>query len=126
MKFLVDNSISPKIAVGLTRIGHDAVHLRDLGLGAASDEEVFALARQQERTVVSADTDFGMLLALSSYPKPSVLLFRRKIGRRSDRQLSLLLDNLPALEDALSRGSIAVLEEGHIRIRLLPIGSGPE
>ncbi|HVS28841.1 MAG TPA: DUF5615 family PIN-like protein [Solirubrobacteraceae bacterium] len=37
MRFLIDNVLSPIVADALTAAGHDAAHVRDYGLQAASD-----------------------------------------------------------------------------------------
>jgi predicted nuclease of predicted toxin-antitoxin system len=49
---------------GLLRAaGHDCAHVYDLGLGGQPDEQIMVLADRENRILVSADTDFGELLA---------------------------------------------------------------
>lgn len=121
MKFLVDNALSPVVAEGLSQAGHDATHVREYGMAAAEDVEIFELAAREGRVLISADTDFGTILALRKATKPSVILFRRSTGRHPQDQASALLTHLHDLSTDLEKGCVAVFEERRIRIRYLPI-----
>ncbi len=120
MKFIIDNALSPIIAQGLVDHGFDAVHVRELGLASATDLEINEYALKNNRIIVSADTDFGTLLALNKSIKPSFILFRRT-DKRPAVLLELLLECLNVLEEDLESGAVAVIEDSRMRIRKLPI-----
>jgi predicted nuclease of predicted toxin-antitoxin system len=121
VRFLIDNNLSPVLAGILRAAGHDVVHLREIGLQAATDDVVLARARTEERVLVSADTDFGTLLARSGAKSPSVLLMRRLVGRRAAEQAATILANLPATSADLEEGAVVVLTDEWVRIRRLPM-----
>jgi predicted nuclease of predicted toxin-antitoxin system len=84
---------------------------------------VIEAARAQGRVLVSADTDFGTLLARTHATTPSFLLMRRASGRRAADQAAIILSNLNVVQADLDAGAIVVLGEATLRIRRPPIGA---
>jgi predicted nuclease of predicted toxin-antitoxin system len=121
MKLLIDNALSPLLAELLRHSGHDAVHVGQIGLQAADDETIFERALAEDRILVSADTDFGTLLAARAAIKPSLILFRGGGSRRPDALAGLILANLTQLAQALSAGCVVTFEPARLRVRPLPI-----
>jgi len=122
LKFLVDNALSPLIAEGLPSAGHNAIHIRDYSMQKATDLQVFARAAEEDRILISANTDFGTLLALRNEEKPSVILLRRGPKRSRSSIAIAVLGAMPVMEEPLNEGSIIVVEEKRIRVRRLPLG----
>ncbi len=82
-----------------------------------------ATAREQRRVLVSADTDFGEILARSNDRQPSVVLYRGSEVIDAKVLGAILLTNLPQIEESLVEGSIVVLLDDRIRVRRLPLGA---
>ncbi|HSJ44203.1 MAG TPA: DUF5615 family PIN-like protein [Euzebyales bacterium] len=95
MRFLIDASLSFRVAEALQEADHDAVHVRDALTVDAPDTAIFHYAAGDDRVVVSADTDFGELLARLETARPSVVLLRRRTRRRPSDQSTLLLTHSP-------------------------------
>lgn len=90
------------------------------GCKAATDDEVLAHAASKQRVLVTTDTDFGTILALSGAAGPSVILLRG-VGDTVDERLEAILRALTAVERDLSAGAVAVIETVRVRLRRLPI-----
>jgi predicted nuclease of predicted toxin-antitoxin system len=121
VRFLLDENLSPLLAELLAAAGHDTVHVRDLGLLTAADRLVLERARTDRRVLISADTDFGELLAASGAMLPSVILLRRETDRSASTQAALILANLDQVAADIDAGAIVVLEATRVRVRRLPV-----
>jgi predicted nuclease of predicted toxin-antitoxin system len=59
-KFILDANLSPQTATFLRdTLGLDVVHQREVLPGSPSDNEIVALAKREQRVIVTFDTDFG-------------------------------------------------------------------
>ncbi|CAN5916330.1 hypothetical protein BH23ACT10_BH23ACT10_08390 [soil metagenome] len=120
MRFLVDEALQDRIADRLVAAGHDATHVRAIGMQGAIDEDVLAHAASRQRVLNTTNTDFGTILALSGAAGPSVLLLRG-VGDTADERVDAILHALPVVEDDLISGTVAVVQTDRIRLRRLPI-----
>lgn len=120
LRFLIDNALSPRVAELLVSAGHDAAHVRSYGMQAASDEAILSRASAEDRIVVSADSDFGAILAAREAELPSFILFRDPNLVAARDYVDTLLPVLPMLEAELMSGCVAVFRKGRLRVRRLP------
>jgi predicted nuclease of predicted toxin-antitoxin system len=62
VKRLLDENLSASHAEQLRKSGHDAIAVREIGLGGAEDVAIRRCALEQQRTLVTLDADFGHIL----------------------------------------------------------------
>lgn len=121
MRFLVDANLSPRLADLLRAAGHDATHVRSLGLQDADDEVIFVRAASDGAVLVSEDTDFAALLARRGAVVPSLVLLRSADPLTPEDQARLVLAEIALVSEELAEGAILVLGRGRPRLRPLPL-----
>ncbi len=96
MKFLVDAQLPPALCRWLEARGHEAEHVTDIGLIAASDGAIAAHSEANGATLISKDEDFVVL----RLPDRFALLWLRS-GNATNRALgewlALRWDRIEAL-----------------------------
>ncbi len=120
MKALLDMPVSPLLLDVLRAHGHEGVHAYAIGAGQAADVDLLALARSEDRIVITADLDFPQLLALSAAAGPGVILFRG--GNYSDREMCALLERvLQTVPVETLQCSVCVVDRHRVRVTPLPL-----
>jgi predicted nuclease of predicted toxin-antitoxin system len=116
MKFLVDAHLPRRLCTILGQHGHDATHTLDLPAGnATSDRAINQLSFDEQRVVVSKDTDFFYSHLLHRRPWKLLLL---KTGNVSTRELRTLFENnLPVIETAFQTHTLAEVD----RVAVTPV-----
>ena len=100
--------------------GHEGVHAHQLGKDRATDRELLAIARREERVVITADLDFPQLLALSAAEGPGIILFRG--GNYTNLEMCDLLERvLQQVPPKTLERSICVVDKQRIRVAPLPL-----
>jgi len=121
VKFLLDANLSPALISPLAEAGYSTAHVVDLGLLSASDEDILRRAEDDGYIVITADSDFPMMLALRRATTPSVVHLRHINELALHAQSALLVANLPTVLNDLNKGAIVSLSPTRMAVRGLPI-----
>ena len=76
MKLLFDENLAPKLGAALSDLYPGSTHVRQVGLEAADDAQVWAYAAEHGPAIVSKDSDFHQRSFLFGHP-PKVVWVRR-------------------------------------------------
>jgi predicted nuclease of predicted toxin-antitoxin system len=76
MRFLLDQSADARLLHYLVLTGHDATRVGRHYPPGLSDQEVLAIAHQEERILIAADRDFGELVFRLRRPHSGVIFLR--------------------------------------------------
>jgi predicted nuclease of predicted toxin-antitoxin system len=120
IRLLADMNISPLTVALLQQQGWDVIRVSDRLPVNAPDWEVLRLAREEGRILISHDLDFSSLLAISGWPKPSLITLRlynvdpNTVARHIDRVLR-------RFGQRLLEGYAVSVDEQSVRLRPLPI-----
>lgn len=106
MRFLVDAQLPLALARWLAANGHEAAHVGDLGMQAASDAAIWDHALASSSAIVTKDEDFAQRKVLVENG-PVVVWIRLPNTRRRDL-LAWFETVLPDVLAALARGDTLV------------------
>ena len=105
MKFIVDAQLPKSLARFLTEQGYDTLHTLDLPLkNATGDNYINQLSIQQQRVVISKDSDFYD--SFMAKQEPYKLLYLTVGNMRNSQLIALFNNNLNTIIKELKHGDI--------------------
>lgn len=120
MKVLVDMNLSPGWVNFLVAAGYDAVHWSKVGSSDATDPELMAWAAENGYVVLTADLDFGAILATTKGTGPSVIQVRSDI-LTPHAIGSTVISALRQAKQDLIEGALISVDATRARLRILPL-----
>ncbi|MBR8831892.1 MAG: hypothetical protein N5P05_002611 [Chroococcopsis gigantea SAG 12.99] len=102
MKFLIDAQLPVRLARFLQDSGYDTVHTKDLPeQNSTSDNQINKISIEQERVVITKDSDFVDSFITSQKPYKLLLV---STGNIKNKELeTLFAKGLPTIVDSLEK-----------------------
>jgi predicted nuclease of predicted toxin-antitoxin system len=124
MRFLADENVEPIVVEWLRTLGHDVTEMSTLQPGS-DDDVVLALARAEERVLITYDLDFGELVYRGGLLHTGILLLRLRGTTAADRLSALQVHWAVAVTKL---PNFVVVHDRKVRVRrpppLEPEGAG--
>ncbi len=120
LRILIDMNLSPDWVPFLQQHGYEAVHWSTVGDPRATDQKLFAWARDKHYLIFTHDLDFGTALALTHAQGPSVVQVRGQ-DLLPDHLGPIVLAALRQHAPVLQSGALVVVDISRTRVRILPI-----
>jgi predicted nuclease of predicted toxin-antitoxin system len=118
MRWIVDECVARHLAAQLRAAGHDVIYVADEH-PSIGDRPILNIAQEENRLVLTEDTDFGELLFKDLIAGiPGIVLVRMR-SRPKSLKWNRLESALAKFGDRLF-GQYLVIEETRFRIRALP------
>jgi predicted nuclease of predicted toxin-antitoxin system len=120
VSFLLDQGIARDAARILRSAGVTCEHVGEIGFSRAEDSEILALARKQGAAVVTLDSDFHTILAVSNETSPSVI--RLRLQGLNGEKVAMIVANLARwYQSELSQGCMLTVKVRKTTCRMLPV-----
>jgi predicted nuclease of predicted toxin-antitoxin system len=104
----------------LAEAGFDAVHWSDVGSGSAPDSELMRWAVERGHLVLTADLDFGAILAATQSARPSVVQVRGDILTPLATGGAVVAAIRQTRQELLD-GALVSVDAARARLRILPL-----
>ena len=117
IKLLTDENISPKVIIYLRKIGVDILDVKEQEWFGKEDEILLNISYQENRFVLTHDSDFGTLAINQDQPCYGILYLRLK--NLKSKNVCQVCENLFQSDMDISPHSIWVIKDAQIRIRHL-------
>ena len=121
MRLVLDQGVPHDAATLLRSLGYDCMHVGEIGMSKAADEEILAFSLGRNAVVVTLDADFHAILAVSGAQGPSVIRIRLQ-GLGAPKVVEVVRKVLASFEEELKRGSLITVKALKTTCHRLPIG----
>jgi len=116
MRFKVDENLPVEAAKVLRQAGYDATTVQEQQLSGSADSEIAEICRQEERVIMTLDTDFSDIRAYPPGNYAGLIVLRLK---RQDKPyvLRILRRLIPLFSKETLKKHLWIVEESRVRIR---------
>ena len=116
MRFLADESVYVAIVRALRDLGHDVVDLKEKKVYGVPDDEVFQLAVEQGRILVTMDLDFGNILLYPPGTHPGIIVLKL-FELTVDGATNILRDFIQKTDESQIAKALVIVEPHRVRFR---------